>query len=159
MNRSYPIMGAALLAAFGILGGTRNVAQEKPKNKTGSEEIEYKPTAEDLAKKNPGSTPEGLAAARKLYGYHCAMCHGKTGDGKGDLAAEMKLELRDWRDASTIAGRTDAELFYIVSNGKGKMLGGEGDRTTEQVRWNLVNVVRSFGKKDAAEKAKTPGSL
>jgi hypothetical protein len=27
------------------------------------------------------------------------------------------------------------------------MVGGEGDRTKEEVRWNLVNLVRSFGKK------------
>jgi hypothetical protein len=27
------------------------------------------------------------------------------------------------------------------------MTGGEGDRTKEEVRWNLVNMVRSFGKK------------
>jgi len=47
------------------------------------------------------ATPEGLAEVRKLYGYNCAMCHGKTGDGKGDLAADMKLELRDWRDVSS----------------------------------------------------------
>jgi hypothetical protein len=28
-----------------------------------------------------------------------------------------------------------------------KMVGGEGDRTKEEVRWNLVNLVRSFDKK------------
>jgi hypothetical protein len=27
------------------------------------------------------------------------------------------------------------------------MVGGEGDRAKEEVRWNLVNLVRSFGKK------------
>jgi hypothetical protein len=30
------------------------------------------------------------------------------------------------------------------------MTGGEGDRTSEEVRWNLVNYVRMFAKKDAA---------
>jgi hypothetical protein len=29
--------------------------------------------------------------------HHCAMCHGDEGDGKGDLAVQMKLELKDWR--------------------------------------------------------------
>jgi len=43
-------------------------------------------------------------------------------------------------------------LFYIITNGRGKMAGGEGDRTKEDVRWNLVNVVRAFGKKEAAAK-------
>jgi mono/diheme cytochrome c family protein len=110
-------------------------------------------TPEDSAKKNPiAPTPEGLAEARKLYGYHCAMCHGKDGNGKGDLAADMKLELLDWRDPSSIEKMSDGELFWIVSNGKGKMLGGEGDRTPEKMRWNLVHLVRSFGKKGASEK-------
>ena len=109
--------------------------------------------AEDAAKKNPVKrTPEGMAGAKKLYGYDCAMCHGKNGDGKGDLAADMKLELKDWRDPNSLAKMTDGELFYIITNGRGKMTGGEGDRTKEEVRWNLVNVVRGFAKKDAAAK-------
>jgi mono/diheme cytochrome c family protein len=148
-------LGSALLLCFGILNARQNPT---PKAKD-SNEIPYNPTPEDIAKKNPiPLTAEGLAEARKLFGYHCAMCHGKDGDGKGDLAATMKLELHDWRDASTIANKTDGELFYIVSNGKGKMLGGEGDRTTEKVRWNLVHLVRSFGHKDAGEKEKKPAS-
>jgi len=109
--------------------------------------------AEDAAKKNPVKrTPEGMAGAKKQYGYDCAMCHGKNGDGKGDLAIDMKLELKDWRDPNSLAKMTDGELFYIITNGRGKMTGGEGDRTKEEVRWNLVNVVRAFAKKDAAAK-------
>jgi mono/diheme cytochrome c family protein len=107
--------------------------------------------AEDAAKKNPVKpTAEGITQAKKLFGYHCAMCHGKNGDGKGDLATDMKLELKDWRDPNSLAKTTDGELFYIITNGRGKMAGGEGDRTKEEVRWNLVNVVRAFAKKDAA---------
>lgn len=102
----------------------------------------------DVDKKNPVKpTADGLAEARKLYGYHCAMCHGKGGDGKGDLAGDMKLQLNDWRDTSSISKYSDGALFYIVSNGRGKMV-GEGDRTSDTVRWNLVNLVRSFGKKN-----------
>jgi hypothetical protein len=59
------------------------------------------------------------------------MCHGKNGDGKGELAAEMKLDLHDWRDPKSIANMTDGELFYVVSDGRGKMRGGEGDRQKE----------------------------
>jgi len=28
----------------------------------------------------------------------------------------------------------DGELFYIITNGRGKMVGGEGDRTKDEVR-------------------------
>ncbi|PYU51043.1 MAG: hypothetical protein DMG48_10900 [Acidobacteria bacterium] len=149
MRGTLVVLGAFLLASLGISSAKPDFTQEK----AGS--ADSKMTPEDAAKKNPvASTPEGLAEVRKLYGYNCAMCHGKTGDGKGDLAADMKLELRDWRDANTLEKVTDGELFWIISNGKGKMP-GEGDRTKERVRWNFVNLVRSFAKKDAADKPKT----
>jgi mono/diheme cytochrome c family protein len=162
MKHSFLIAGAFLLASFGLVVVQQNSAQEKqdkPKSTSSStsnsDEVPYNPTPEDLAKKNPvPATPEGLAEAKKLYTYHCAMCHGDNGDGKGDLAADMKLNLSDWRNAATLAAKSDGELFYIVSNGKGKMVGGEGDRTSEKVRWNLVSLVRSFPKKDGTEKAK-----
>jgi mono/diheme cytochrome c family protein len=149
MRRTLPVVGAILLASFGLSFAKPNATQEKP----GS--TEPKMTPEDAARKNPvPPTPEGLAEVRKLYGYNCAMCHGKTGDGKGDLAADMKLELRDWRNAPSLENVTDGELFWIISNGKGKMP-GEGDRTKEKVRWNFVNLVRSFAKKEAGDKPKS----
>jgi mono/diheme cytochrome c family protein len=150
MRRAFLLVGTSLLVSFGVLTAKQGFTQEKP----GS--AEPKMTPEDVAKKNPiAPTPEGLAEARKLYGYDCAMCHGKDGDGKGDLAADMKLELRDWRDASSLEKMTDGELFFIISNGKGKMIGGEADRSPEKMRWNLVNLVRSFGKKGGGDKPKT----
>ncbi|HXY24523.1 MAG TPA: cytochrome c [Candidatus Acidoferrum sp.] len=143
------VLCGGLLVSLAPSAAPHNPTQDKPS-------AEPVMTPEDVAKKNPvAPTPEGLAEARKLFGYHCAMCHGKEGDGKGDLAAEMKLQLHDWRDASSIEKMTDGELFWIISNGKGKMLGGEGDRTPEKMRWNLVNLVRSFGKKGAADKPKS----
>ncbi len=154
MRRTVLVLSAILLASFGISGSRPGSAQDKPGT------TEPKMTPEDVAKKNPvPPTPEGLAQARKLFGYNCAMCHGKSGDGKGDLAADMKLDLRDWRDASSIEKMTDGELFWIVSVGKGKMP-GEGDRTPEKTRWNFVNLVRSFAKKGAGDnpKPETPPS-
>jgi hypothetical protein len=64
----------------------------------------------------------------------------------------MKLTLKDWRDPKSLAQMTDGELFYIITNGRGKMSGGEGDRTKEEVRWNLVSYVRSFAKKGGSDK-------
>ena len=146
------VLGALLFASLGILSAN----QDSSPGKQGTAAPQMTP--EDAAKKNPfPATPEGLADARKFYGYSCAMCHGKDGDGKGDLAVEMKLELPDWRDASSIEKMTDGELFYIITNGKGKMP-SQGDRSPEKQRWHLVNLVRSFAKKGAAEKAKPDSS-
>lgn len=149
MRRMILVASAMLLC--GLLFPKLNFTQEK------AAPAESKMTPEEAAKKNPVEpSAEGIAQARKMYGYNCAMCHGKTGDGKGDLAADMKLELRDWRDPASLEKLTDGELFWIISNGKGKMP-GEGERDPEKMRWNYVNLVRSFAKKDtaAADKPKT----
>jgi mono/diheme cytochrome c family protein len=148
MRRFLLLVSAWLLAGMGIC-----LAQlQEP----AAPAAEGKISPEDAAKKNPiKATPEGLAEARKLYGYDCAMCHGKTGDGKGELAESMKLQLKDWRDPDALANVSDGEIFYVVTNGKGKMVGGEGDRSSEKVRWNLVHLLRSFARKGGAEKPAT----
>jgi mono/diheme cytochrome c family protein len=107
---------------------------------------EFKVPPEIAQKANPVKpTPEGLAHAKKMYGYDCAMCHGANGDGKGDLVADMKLKLRDYRDPSALKDLTDGELFYIIQKGKDQMP-PEGDRAKEEDIWNLVSVVRSFSR-------------
>ena len=154
MRRIGLFISAILLATIGIAFAQQT--QHKPKEGQAAEPAPTPIPATDAAKKNPVKpTPEGLAEARKLYGYHCAMCHGKDGDGKGDLAEQMKLDLKDWRDSSSISKYTDGELFYIITNGRGKMVGGEGDRTKDEVRWNLVSLVRAFGQKTSASTPKS----
>ena len=111
---------------------------------------------EDIAKKNPmKSSPEGLAEARRVFKYDCAMCHGPAGDGKGEIVESMKLTMHDWHDPAALEGKTDGEIYYIITKGKGKMM-GEGDRQPERLRWNLVNLVRSMAGKGA--QAKSPAT-
>ena len=146
MRRSFLVLGALLFAGQGLSASTRSTPQEENKTE------EHKITPEDIARTNPAKpTPEGLAAARRVFGYDCAMCHGTQGDGKGELVESMRLNIRDLRDPATLAGKTDGELFAIITKGKGKMM-GEGDRQPEQIRWDLVNFVRSLSAKGVAQK-------
>ena len=148
MRKALLVLGAVLLASFGMARARQNATQEKPKDSQAAAD-DYKIPQQDIDKKNPVKpSAEGLAAARKMYGYDCAMCHGAKGDGKGDVVESMKLTMRDWREPGALEGKTDGEIFYIITKGKGKMM-GEGDRVSETVRWNLVNLVRSYAKKDA----------
>jgi mono/diheme cytochrome c family protein len=89
-----------------------------------------------------------------VFGFDCAMCHGASGDGKGDLAPSMGLKMTDWRDTSTVADMSDGELFDIIVKGKGKME-GEGDRIKAEMAWKLVNYVRTLAKKEPAAKELT----
>jgi mono/diheme cytochrome c family protein len=88
---------------------------------------------------------ESLAKGKKLYGIDCAMCHGKDGDGKGDMASDMK-NVTDFTNPDALKNRTDGELFYVIRKGKGEMP-PEGDRAKDDDIWNLVNYIRSLAKK------------
>src|ERR1700730_140239 len=160
MKRSLPVVGAFLLAggfAIGVCDAYQSTTQETS-GQSQSPSDEYKVTSEDIARKNPvKSSPEGLSEAKRVFRYDCAMCHGEQGDGKGEIVESMKLTMHDWRDPASLAGKTDGELFYIITKGKGKMT-GEGDRQPEKLRWNLVNLVRSFAGKSPAPKTSAASS-
>jgi mono/diheme cytochrome c family protein len=117
------------------------------------------PVPVDAARKtNPvKATGDSIARGKKLYGYDCAMCHGKDGDGKGDVAEDMKLKIASFSDPAAMKGKTDGELYYSIKSGKGQMP-PEGDRGKPEGLWDLVNYVRSFGTKQTAsdDKAAAP---
>ena len=151
MKRSVTLLGTVVLASCALSYAWSSTQQSEEKSK--STAPENKSPGADSARVNPvKSSPEGLAEARKVYGYDCAMCHGEKGDGKGEVVESMKLEMRDWRDPAALSGKTDAELFDIITKGKGKMM-AEGDRVPEKLRWNLVNLVRAMAAKSSDQKA------
>jgi len=96
-------------------------------------------------------TPESIARAKKWWTLDCVMCHGKDGDGKGETAQDMKLTIADFADPATLKDRTDGEIFYLIKNGHQDMP-PEGERLKTDEYWDLVNYVRSFGKKSGEEK-------
>jgi mono/diheme cytochrome c family protein len=117
--------------------------QTPPKEATPAE---YKIPPEATKEANPvKATPESLAKGKKFYHMDCAMCHGDKGDGKGDLASDMK-GITDFTNPDSLKGRTDGELFYLTRTGKGEMP-PEGDRAKKDDVWNMVNYIRSFAKK------------
>ena len=108
----------------------------------------FKVPPDAASKVNPVKpTPEGLAHAKKMWGYDCAMCHGANGDGKGDMAVESKFTMKDYQDPAALKDMTDGELFYIIQKGKGDNMPPEGDRAKPDDIWNMVSLVRSFAKK------------
>lgn len=142
MTRSLLVVDAFVLVSLGL-----SLGQSAEQSPAKAESADYKISQQDLDRKNPvKASPEGLAEAKKVFGYDCEMCHGAHGDGKGDVVESMKLTMKDWRDPAALTGKTDGEIFYIITKGKGKMM-GEGDRQSEKLRWNLVNLVRSMAAK------------
>lgn len=103
----------------------------------------------DARQPNPvKSTPESLESGKKIYSYDCASCHGATGDGKTEVAKEMKLP--DLTDPAVLKDRTDGEIFYVLKNGRGDMP-AEGNRVKAEQLWDLVNYTRALAKKKTTE--------
>jgi mono/diheme cytochrome c family protein len=139
-----------------LLAGCSVSAQDATKSAAGTAAADFKvpPEASKLA--NPVKpTAESLSHGKKVYDIDCSLCHGQDGDGKGDLATDMKLKLVDYRDPSALKDFTDGDLFYIIKNGKGDMP-SEGDRAKADSIWNLVNYIHSLAKKDSSAKSKLP---
>ena len=100
-------------------------------------------------------TEASIAIGKKKFGYDCAMCHGVNGDGKGDLAIDMKLKMIDYRDPEVLKNVTDGEMFYVIKNGNGKMP-SEADRLKDEDIWNMVNYIRSIPKPSQAATPEKP---
>jgi mono/diheme cytochrome c family protein len=142
---------AAIVISMVVSLGLAGRAQEKPST-------EFKIPPEEASRKNPiANSPGAIAEGKKRYGSECAVCHGAEGDGKGDVVAELKLKLRDWRDPAALKDFTDGELFYTITKGKGAMP-GEGDRAKPEQIWQMVIYLRSLAKSEPQGKpdAKPP---
>jgi mono/diheme cytochrome c family protein len=144
------VSAAAMLLALAAGAGQEKPAPEKAKDPRFPEG--YTIPVEEAQRPNPVKVTEtSIAAGARFYSTQCAMCHGKTGDGKGDLAEQMGLKMPDWRKPESLQKFTDGELFYILTNGMGKMP-AEGDRTPDEKKWNVINYLRSISKSKEGEK-------
>ncbi len=145
MRKPAPALTLFLLISF------LSPAQEaKPAPKTAYNPVPVKAAREPNPVK---STPESIAEGKKIYGYDCSQCHGATGDGKTDVAKDLKIP--DLTDPAFLKDRTDGELFYILKNGHGNMP-REGDRVKPEQLWDLVNYVRSLPRKQPPAEPKPP---
>ncbi len=110
--------------------------------------------------KNPVAPSEAaLKSARLLYLDNCVNCHGDKGKGDGSEAMMYDPGPADLTDAKDMARVTDGEIFYQITLGK-KPMPSFKKRMTEEQRWQLVLLVRSFSAPAASapEADKTPAA-
>jgi mono/diheme cytochrome c family protein len=95
-------------------------------------------------RQNPLQPSEAaLQSARSVYSEKCASCHGDTGKGDGPDASSHNPAPSDFTDRQRISAATDGELFYKISEGH-KPMPSFKKRLTEEQRWRLVLLIRSF---------------
>jgi|ERR1039457_3898763 len=97
--------------------------------------------------KNPTSaSKENLANAKDLYSKHCKSCHGATGLGDGTKAASLDATCGDFSTAKFQA-QTDGDIFYKMSEGRGKMPSFKKTVSDDNDRWMIIYYLRTFKSK------------
>ena len=115
-------------------------------------------TPEELLKKsNPVTSlsEKRVAYFAKQFKAKCARCHGVSGDGGGEEAAQQRVPPRDLTDAAYMGTRSDGELFWQILKGGGPgspmpAFGPGSDQGwSEEKVWRMVAYVRRFSEKDS----------
>jgi mono/diheme cytochrome c family protein len=112
---------------------------------------------QEKARKNPLTASDANSnAAKQLFNDRCANCHGDSGKGDGSDAMMYDPPPADLTDAAAMSKVTDGEIYYQITEGR-KPMPSFKKRLTEEQRWQLVLLVRSFaGTPSTSPPAKKP---
>ena len=92
----------------------------------------------------PNPVPNTLTAVDEgawLYGVYCAICHGATGQGDGQIA-EHYTRMPNL-SAPYVQNYTDGWIYSIIREG-GRSMPAFASSMSVDERWTLVHFVRTF---------------
>lgn len=93
---------------------------------------------------NRGNRRTGKELYEDLSDPSCVVCHGKKGDGKGQLASQFDPPPRNFACAATIDGVPDGQLHWIIKNGSPGTAMPPFDYLSDEEIWQLVLYLRSM---------------
>ncbi len=105
---------------------------------------------------NPiASTPDSIAAGKRLYDASCAACHGHQAQGavKAGIAISILEEQRarqppDLTDDQSDHGSSDGEVFTVIKRGlPPSMMPAFGESLSDDDIWRIVTYLRSLQSK------------
>jgi len=103
--------------------------------------MSYPASASSL--RNPvAATPEAIAEGRRHFDHDCAVCHGKDGSGRTEIAHGLYPKVPNLRHEADL---TDGQLFYIIRNGV-RFTGMPGWDDPDESLWKLVLLIRDLPK-------------
>ena len=94
------------------------------------------------------ATDASIAAGKALYEQNCLPCHGPQGKGDGPAGLALRPQPADLT-AHTVPGvHSDGQLYDWITNGfPGSAMPAFSKLLADEPRWNLVNYIRTFGRK------------
>lgn len=134
-------------AAALILSGCGGLASEPEIIRTAA-----LPTVTPTSPPDLGHPPArvNLAHGAEIFGgpQGCALCHGITGKGDGQVAAQISCKLPDFTDVEAARGKTINAWFAITSNGNNGaqtcLMPPWKGRLDEQQRWDVSTYIYSL---------------
>ena len=94
--------------------------------------------------KNPSAaSKENIANGKDLFAKHCKSCHGSNGLGDGPKAATLDVPCGDFTSAK-FQSQSDGDLFYKITEGRGKMPAFRKTIAEDTDRWNLVSYLKTM---------------
>ncbi len=109
---------------------------------------EVPPSADAVKNPVPADT-DSIARGKQIYEKNCLACHGDTGKGDGPAAVALQTRPGDLSDPE-MWKRSDGNLFYKVTVGRGSMKGFT-TKLSDTQRWDVVNYIRTFAPKPAKQ--------
>lgn len=119
----------------------------------GSETYHYGNTEEERKRANAeitsnpiAFTKAGFDKGKALYDIYCGICHGKKGDGMGQLYNEGKgaypvMPQNLMKD--TFKNSNDGLFYHAIMHGKNAM-GSYKDKLNHEERWLVIHYIRSL---------------
>jgi mono/diheme cytochrome c family protein len=134
------VVGAAMLSVWSIRAAPQTASSTLGRNDNVLYAELAKAPIKAVTRHNPlQHDPEAVAAGAKLYGLHCAECHGQTGEG--GQGSKKGPSLR----AGEVQQATPGTLFWVLTNGVVRRGMPVWSKLPEPQRWQLVSFVKSLG--------------
>lgn len=130
------LVAATFLLASAVLATAQQENSSFPK-KDNSVYAELKKAPKKASRRrNPlESDPDAVAAGGKLFGLHCAKCHGEMAEG-GRKAPSLL--------ADPVQQATPGTLFWILTNGVVRLGMPVWSKLPEPQRWQIVRYLKSL---------------
>ncbi len=116
----------------------------------------YKNADGTYIKGNPlPKTAEVLARGRERYEITCSVCHGLSGRGDGIVGRRFPIRPPSFHERTTgdllgtaykptVLALSDAEIFDVITTGKGTSMQPYAAQVTPRDRWAIIHYVRAL---------------
>jgi mono/diheme cytochrome c family protein len=87
---------------------------------------------------------DSLARGEQLFGVHCALCHGASGEGNGVIAIYLENKKPADLTGGVVQEKSDGALFLTISSGVPGSMPALNENLTVRERWDVVNYIRTL---------------